>query len=311
MKQTMKQFELHPMRLLAGACGLFTLLALAPASVAQQAAAVATKTVASPTTQSAVAAKPAAKPVAEEESAAPNSANQQGIKVHGHWVLQVKNADGTLGERREFDNSLVTSTATSNLSGDQLLGLLLSGNGAPGDPAIALVPSVPAGAKDASDYCIAGSIFPNENNNCYVLVTAQSGLGNYFFQPHSNGLTTTLTISPSLSWVLAGNYTIPSLTTITFVQTLLPICVSTSSAAAGIQENNLNNLQGSATTRSADLSASACTKFTGQSSGTTLSSGSINDAVVIGTFTSTAVGGGPMTVTAGQIVQVTVTITFS
>jgi hypothetical protein len=259
-----------------------------------------------------VAAKPALKPVAEEESAVPNSADQQGIKVHGHWVLQVKNADGTLGERREFDNSLVTSTATSNLSGDQLLGLLLSGNGAPGDPAIALVPSVPAGAKDASDYCIAGSIFPNENNNCYVLVTAQSGLGNYFFQPHQGGLTTTLSISPSLSWVLAGNYTIPSgLTTITFVQTLLPICVSTSSAAAGIQENNLNNLQGSATTRSADLSASACTKFTGQSSGTTLSSGSINDAVVIGTFTSTAVGGGPMTVTAGQIVQVTVTITFS
>ena len=310
MKQMMR-IEFNPMRLLAAACGTIALLALTTAAVAQQAAPIASKTVASPTTQSAVAARLAAKPVAEEESAAPNSLNNQGIKVHGHWVLQVKNTDGTLGERREFDNSLVTSTATSNLSGDQLLGLLLSGNGAPGDPAIALVPSVPAGAKDASDYCIAGSILPNENMNCYVLVTAQSGLGNYFFQPHSNGLTTTLSISPSLSWVLAGNYTIPSLTTITFVQTLLPICVSTSSAAAGIQENNLNNLQGSATTRSADLSASACTKFTGQSTGTTLSSGSINDAVVIGTFTSTAVGGGPMTVTAGQIVQVTVTITFS
>jgi len=310
MKQMMR-IEFNPMRLLAAACGTIALLALTTAAVAQQAAPIASKTVASPTTQSAVAARLAAKPVAEEESAVPNSLNNQGIKVHGHWVLQVKNADGTLGERREFENSLVTSTATSNLSGDQLLGLLLSGNGAPGDPAIALVPSVPAGAKDASDYCIAGSILLNENNNCYVLVTAQSGLGNYFFNA-SNGLTTTLTITPPLSWVLAGNYTIPSgLTTITFVQTLLPICVSTSSAAAGIQENNLNNLQGSATTRSADLSASACTKFTGQSSGTTLSSGSINDAVVIGTFTSTAVGGGPMTVTAGQIVQVTVTITFS
>jgi len=309
MKQMMR-IEFNPMRLLAAACGTIALLALTTAAVAQQAAPIASKTVASPTTQSAVAARLAAKPVAEEESAVPNSLNNQGIKVHGHWVLQVKNADGTLGERREFENSLVTSTATSNLSGDQLLGLLLSGNGAPGDPAIALVPSVPSGSKDASDYCIAGGILLNENMNCYVLVTAQSGLGNYFFNA-SNGLTTTLTITPPLSWVLAGNYTIPSLTNITFVQTLLPICVSTSSAAAGIQENNLNNLQGSATTRSADLSASACTKFTGQSSGTTLSSGSINDAVVIGTFTSTAVGGGPMTVTAGQIVQVTVTITFS
>lgn len=30
----------------------------------------------------------------------------QGVKVHGHWVIEVRNADGTLHERREFENAL-------------------------------------------------------------------------------------------------------------------------------------------------------------------------------------------------------------
>jgi hypothetical protein len=30
----------------------------------------------------------------------------EGISVHGHWTIEVKNPDGTLAERREFDNAL-------------------------------------------------------------------------------------------------------------------------------------------------------------------------------------------------------------
>jgi len=30
----------------------------------------------------------------------------QGIKVHGHWVVEVRNADGSLELRREFENAL-------------------------------------------------------------------------------------------------------------------------------------------------------------------------------------------------------------
>jgi len=30
----------------------------------------------------------------------------QGINVHGHWVIEVRNADGTLRLRREFENTL-------------------------------------------------------------------------------------------------------------------------------------------------------------------------------------------------------------
>ena len=31
---------------------------------------------------------------------------QEGIKVHGHWTIEVSDPDGTLVERREFDNAL-------------------------------------------------------------------------------------------------------------------------------------------------------------------------------------------------------------
>src|SRR5690348_825570 len=30
----------------------------------------------------------------------------QGIKVHGHWVIEVRNPDGGVVERREFENAL-------------------------------------------------------------------------------------------------------------------------------------------------------------------------------------------------------------
>ncbi len=61
----------------------------------------------SPMTDSSVAS-------AAMESAAPGTP-QEGIKVHGHWTIEVKNPDGTLAERREFDNSL-TSIGGQTLS---------------------------------------------------------------------------------------------------------------------------------------------------------------------------------------------------
>ena len=31
---------------------------------------------------------------------------QEGIKVHGHWTIEVRNADGTVAEVRDFENAL-------------------------------------------------------------------------------------------------------------------------------------------------------------------------------------------------------------
>lgn len=44
---------------------------------------------------------------------------QEGIKVHGHWTIEVRNADGTIAEVRDFENALMSSGAAglSNILG--------------------------------------------------------------------------------------------------------------------------------------------------------------------------------------------------
>jgi hypothetical protein len=261
--------------------------------------------VASPSAKTALAAQPAAKAVAEEESAAPNSLNNQGIKVHGHWVLQVKNADGTLGERREFDNSLVPGG--TNTGGDQMLAALLTGNITAGDPAVAFVESVPTGTTDVSGICFNGTT-GSIASYCYLLTTAQNyavtmgGSSNY-----QTGLITTLNSGPTVNWVLSGNLTVPSgMSSITLVQTTLTFCFSGSSPFSPTGRNPLAG--GSSTKRTADLAANACVGIRGGEAAETPSG---LDGISMGTLTSTAVSPGPLTVVPGQIVQVTVTITFS
>lgn len=41
-----------------------------------------------------------------EASPGPSGAPDEGIKVHGRWTIEVRNPDGSLAERREFDNAL-------------------------------------------------------------------------------------------------------------------------------------------------------------------------------------------------------------
>ena len=52
------------------------------------------------------AQKPANANVPESEGA---KGPQEGIKVHGHWVIEVRNPDGTVATRREFENAYVPS----------------------------------------------------------------------------------------------------------------------------------------------------------------------------------------------------------
>src|ERR1700749_3384665 len=64
----------------------------------------------------------AAKPVAEEENEAstPSKPGAEGIKVHGHWILDLKDKDGKLIEHRDFHNAL-------NVSGGDTLAKLITG----------------------------------------------------------------------------------------------------------------------------------------------------------------------------------------
>ena len=55
-------------------------------------------------------------------AAAEQKGTSEGIKVHGHWTIEVRNADGTLGSRREVENALVVM----DIGGSSLLAGLLA-----------------------------------------------------------------------------------------------------------------------------------------------------------------------------------------
>jgi len=67
---------------------------------------------------------------AEPVTAAPGKSvpngNHEGITVHGHWTIEVRNPDGKLVSHTEFENALVQP------SGAQDLTAILSGNYVPG-----------------------------------------------------------------------------------------------------------------------------------------------------------------------------------
>jgi hypothetical protein len=58
-----------------------------------------------------------------QQSAPPEKAGKGGIKVHGHWVMEIRNPDGSTASRKEFENSLTTGTN----SGNGMLASLLTG----------------------------------------------------------------------------------------------------------------------------------------------------------------------------------------
>src|SRR5882672_10037912 len=48
---------------------------------------------------------------------------KEGVKVHGHWIIEVKNPDGTRAQYREFDNHLLAEggAALSAILGQRLV----------------------------------------------------------------------------------------------------------------------------------------------------------------------------------------------
>lgn len=57
------------------------------------------------------------------------------IQVHGHWVMDVKNPDGTLAAHKEFENSLTTGMN----QGNNFLATLLAGSTVPGPWAMSVL----------------------------------------------------------------------------------------------------------------------------------------------------------------------------
>jgi hypothetical protein len=327
MNGMMMQRKQNRMRLLMAACSLGMVVGFSQVGVAQQAvgksaasqqqpamsasAAEPEASAFAPASFSALmpgmaATRPAAKPAVEdeEESTQPSKPGAEGIKIHGHWVLQMKNPDGTLGERREFNNSLITTnTPGSSSSGSAVLAAILSGNVTVADPAIGILQGTLSA--DPSLFCL--SVLSNQT--CYLFTDAGSFWNNpglvipsasgYGVQGIQLGMSKTVTFTPSASIGLSGNFTVPTgLTSIGGVQLLYSGCQT---KTFGISYGPSDSLGGVTGFSSADTGPSACN-----------SSASIpSDMPFIGAVTSTTVPGGPMTVTPGQVLSITFTLSFS
>lgn len=75
---------------------------------------------------------------ASDEKASPGGP-QEGIKVHGHWTIVVRNADGGVASRHEFENALTSGGAltlaallTQSQSTAPTWSIILDGNTGPG-----------------------------------------------------------------------------------------------------------------------------------------------------------------------------------
>ena len=259
----------------------------------------------------------------------PAMARHHGIQIHGHWVIDVRNPDGKLVEHREFENSLVK--VGTMMSGDQLLAGVLSGNLAVGDPGIGLVQGTPGG--DPSTFCntnltaqLGNSVAPN--TTCYGLTTAVSGMTSYLAN-FTTGLTSTVTFSPKVNWVLSGNYAAPpTLSSISAVQTLIATCFPLQNtpepyvvfeppfASGGFVASTNSSIQFGGTTsvgRYADFPSNLCAPSGNPptlSQTLPLSGTTVQDFVEFVTLTSTKLST-PLAVSAGQVITVTVTISFT
>ncbi|SRR6266513_4218145 len=124
----------------------------------------------------------------------------QGIKVHGHWVIEVRNSDGTLQLRREFENALTTA-------GQRALGQLLSGQRTADSWIVNAGSSV-----GASDPCVLST---GARGPCVVEETT----GPVVSPPAFKSLTKSFASGNDLELVLQGSFEASNDGTVSYVQT--------------------------------------------------------------------------------------------
>ncbi|MES2393157.1 MAG: hypothetical protein V4555_16055 [Acidobacteriota bacterium] len=202
-----------------------------------------------------------APPPPQASEAAEDKGAQEGIKVHGHWIIDIKNRDGSIAEHRDFQNSL---TPTSFLIE------LMAGYVVPSSYLISVTSSTPP-CVSTHGFC---AIVENLNiNPAYALCYA-----NYYYCTTGLVLTYNVNSLPA-SMTMAGQFTATQAGTINQVNTVFGTCDSTTSALV------------------TSTSPTACQAGT--------NGGYYGYGGLTGTSITT------LNVLNGQIVQVSVTITFS
>lgn len=266
-----KQRNSQSQNSLAGACGVLLMLLAGQVGLAQQGAPVkqATGTSVHP---AATVANSAGK---KNEAEAPGKSLDGTIKVHGHWLINVRNPDGSIADHRDFENSLAI-----NSGGDAFLIGLLAGYYVPGDFGIEIdgdgchyacgIVTSPT-TWPGLDLCAAGTDAPG---HCAATLTYKAVLA---------------PTTGSTSFILSGSVLAPAVGTLVEVRTLFNAC------------NAINGYHpvapivappGPSTVPPSDCHGTTATALVGY-------------LTITGAFT-------PVQITsAGQNIEVTVTITFA
>jgi hypothetical protein len=232
-----------------------------------------------------------AKP-AEEQTAVPENSSakedsrhggqHEGITVHGHWSIEVHNPDGSLVRHLEFENSLDPGFTVSNLT----------------PPIIA-----PGGASYLSALLTGQWTAPGAPTFWAILLVGPSGLNNLSPPPPSSPCVTNA----------------PALGVCSIEQ---PVATCTSNAGPGISCNLSATALGNIPFFTGiQLSGSVAATQNGQISTVATVIGGINcppsvsncqfNSFLASFTSSTNFPGAPISVSAGQTIAVTVTISFS
>jgi hypothetical protein len=230
-----------------------------------------------------VTSLPGAPPL-RHDAAENGDAAHQGIKLHGHWTIDVKNPDGTTVQHRVFENQL-------QYDGTQYLTGLISGYAVAGDYAIFFTnaTATPTASPTTNVVCPAPastttSTFPY----CSIVqsVTSQPGIFHCLHYVCVSGLTVTPTFGSGTGLpnvTLVGAITAPQAGAVVNVYIGFNGC-NVASTTTPAQPT------GPATITPGDCESQIVGSYGGTMSGTTIT---------------------PITVVAGQIIQITVAFTFS
>lgn len=197
---------------------------------------------------------------------APRGGPIEGIKVHGHWEIEVRNPDGSLATRTEFENAL--------LAGNTVISDLMQGFAVPGRWVVR-----------ASGVCGTGS--GSVTTTCYMVPAGSVTTA----APELFETLTVIDLGPNLQ--LFGSFTAAIDGSISSVGTDMVGC------GTATARNTANSPAPSQCLPMLAIGQNLVIRF--------LSSSTPNTRLQ--SFTGTTLT--PIPVTAGQIVQVRVTISFS
>jgi len=266
-------------RLLPATCALMLMVPAGQAALGQQAAAK----------LQTVSAAGAGQPSAAQTETAPGETTpakpgHAGIAVHGHWVIEVRNPDGSVAQHREFENSLT-------ITGTYVLAALLSGSAVPGNWAVLLSPASGNGPCTNS-YSISGTSGTSEVCEVVQSLTTAPATGDC--QQNLCGAGLTLTVPGLNSLAMTGTIVANQTGTIGAVSTTMAACFP----------NGTTYFQNTAI-QSGTVSPSAC--VTASTVGESFTSTTLTTILKPGATPTP----NPIPVTAGQTVLASVTLSFS